>query len=683
MFAAFTASAVVDKSATSTDGEAAIPTISPSATIADCLVFTNYPESAGGYDRGNGRPISEGSLLTDEAMSFFIYFGSTSALGGSRNTNVYRSNPRFSKGVLTLRRDFLDLDQPSSQSRLSIESMIPCPLDLINHLIKSFFEQFHPVFPMIDKEEFFRLLEETISEGTVEEDKKWPQMLLLTSLVTVMLQFTPSLKAWGIQEGPEILAMRCLANAKKLLYEHLDASCVMAVQSMVLLAMSAAGRKGRGTITWTLLGLAVRKAQELGLHRDIKGLGIHHPTLTESVLETRRRTWFCVLIAETYTCIMTGRPLAIHPNDWDTDYPKNDNEDIQNLLRHVELAGIFGSICRFANRARPVDREIFIADIESKLTRWYSIVETSWLSDVWNKWDSRAFMLLIVAYNRIDDAVCLRSAQAVTKMLAAFPAIDLNSDLCCVIFPTVNYGLLMTCTVWIARLMSDGSQETLNNVKRCLDAFDNLRGLLSGANKGWKIVTEYLQMKGIRLPTDDNSGDRTQDNRGDDVPSVHPSPRASRIPMDSLLNGGARGFGDTQNMVAPSDPSLLLGPNSSHLLGLDLGMWWDGTNLFDLAGLGGLVSDAASLASGSTLTPDPAALGEPSPMMGPVGGNSSFVVNGFGTPPPSFHHRNFAAQPQQQLAHSAYNTAAPDKHPKEFYGFQQQQHHQQQQRRPF
>ncbi|KAJ3198739.1 hypothetical protein HDU67_003411 [Dinochytrium kinnereticum] len=213
-------------------------------------------------------------------------------------------------------------------------------------------------------------------------------------------------------------------------------------------------------------------------------------------------------------------------------------------------------------------------------------------------------------------------------MLSAFPAIDLTSDLCCVIFPTVNYGLLMTCTVWIAKFMSDGNRESLENVKCCLDAFDNLRGLLHGASKGWRIVTEYLQMKGIRLPSEDEKG--TEPDGAS--PSVHPSPRQSRIPMDSLLNGTRVPTTNVQDLVIGSDPSVILGSNAP-LLGLDLGMWWDGTNLFDLAGLGGLISDTATMTSTSSATPDQIRFPDSSPPIQTANG-PGFVLNGFGAPVP-------------------------------------------------
>ncbi|KAI8835932.1 hypothetical protein BC829DRAFT_406059, partial [Chytridium lagenaria] len=245
-----------------------------------------------------------------------------------------------------------------------------------------------------------------------------------------------------------------------------------------------------------------------------------------------------------------------------------------------------------------------------------------------------------VAYSRIDDSVCLRSATAVTKMLSAFPAIDLTSDLCCVIFPTVSYGLLMTCTVWIAKFMTEGNKESLENVKCCLDAFDNLRGLSQTANRGRRIVTEYLQMKGIRLPSGDDEGgngnvapndSRRPEEKGP-MQSMMPSPRQSRIPMDSLLNStGARKLHSETHpdLVIGPDPSMMLGTNAP-LLGIDLGMWWDGTNLFDLAGLGGLVSDTPTLASSSSATPEQQQFRFPDSSPSLHNGQNGIVLNAFG-----------------------------------------------------
>ncbi|KAJ3147259.1 hypothetical protein HK101_002249 [Irineochytrium annulatum] len=521
---------------------------------------------------------SEGGMLTDPAGTRFTFFGCTSAIGGNA---MFRSSRRFAKGCLITRGEMTP-HQAAEPAYKSLDEFIPCSPDLVFHLVNYYFEQFHPVFPMIEREKFMKEVMEALNSRKININN-WAFLLLLISLVTVMLQFTPSLRRWNIQESPDELALSCLKVAKKIIDDNLEKSHCSAVQAMLLLAMSAAGRKGRGTLMWMFSGMAVRKAQEMGLHRNLAKAGISHPQLDELANE-RQRTWFCCLIAETYISIMSGRPMAITSQDWDTDYPRDNTEDVTNLLRHVELAGIFASISRFANRAQPVDRDTFIMDVEGRLARWYSILEPSWLDGVFQRWDSKAFMLLMyhsatilfhrAAFNRMEDDVCLNSAQLVVKMFDALPTIDLGSDSCCVIFPTIPYGLMLNCTVFIARLMANGGQgnHLLRSIKRCLQAFDNMRGLSINAMRIERIINEYLSGKGIRLPPNDLSSSMSSSSSlpspsgsTNTAESITSSLKMNRMHMESIVDGMER-------RPTPTSDS-------------DLGMWWDGMNFFDLAGV--------------------------------------------------------------------------------------------------
>ncbi|KAJ3415531.1 hypothetical protein HDV05_004733 [Chytridiales sp. JEL 0842] len=604
----------------------------------------NGPQYTKGAKKGG--PESEGSLLTDPEGSYYIYFGSTSALGGAQNANIFANNPKYTHGILTTSSRLQNASVfyvPPPPTLQPLTDFLPCPPALTKKLCEYYFMQFHPMYPMLDQTWFMKRLEELENSGVVDEKKDWGFVGLLVSVVCVMLQFTPSLAGWEVEDSgsgannninnnnkeeegedggekveerkedvsegkkkrkrkeggnglgsPEDLARICLTVARKILYEHLEKSEIMLVQAMVLLALSAQGRKGKATASWTFAGMAVRKAQELGLHRNLERLGIQHPGLDEKTLDARRKTWFCVLIVDGYVSLMSGRPLAIHPEDWDTDEPKDfDDLRVLHLIRHAELAQIIGSICRYANRAQPLDREGYMKDVQARMEDWMHSLDSMNHKDLEGGvanlaaapyWDPRLKMTLVyhaaiilfrrTAFKRIDDEVCVSSALAITQLISALPAVDKEDETCFVVFPTITYCIMSACTVWISKVVAltpnsktsnstttsaatveedpevkkrkDAEmKEVLGLIEHCLKVLKNLKSLSLGASRGWWMLSQFLHFKGIKL-----------NGRPKMVVKVKVNEE------DSAAAGGGKGDGSVENMRRKSLASGSQGPHA-------------------------------------------------------------------------------------------------------------------------
>jgi hypothetical protein len=137
-------------------------------------------------------------------------------------------------------------------------------MPLVQHLLQYYFDVFHAEFPMVDKQWFMKEFNELLRRQMVDETTQWGFHLLLLSIICVMLQYTPSLKNWeDVKYLPEDLARICLYKARRILYENVEKSDILLVQAMIHLALSAHGRKGRAVVSWTFVGMAVRKSQEV------------------------------------------------------------------------------------------------------------------------------------------------------------------------------------------------------------------------------------------------------------------------------------------------------------------------------------------------------------------------------------------------------------------------------------
>ncbi|KAJ3015935.1 UNVERIFIED_CONTAM: hypothetical protein HDU68_012508 [Siphonaria sp. JEL0065] len=92
----------------------------------------------------------------------------------------------------------------------------------------------------------------------------------------------------------------------------------------------------------------------------------------------------------------TGRPLTIHDNDWDAEYPETTSPEMAALKHHSDLLQIIGSILKFGNRARQVDVDATIAEISGKLDGWWKRLDADWKSLVFHqRWNAKALMALM------------------------------------------------------------------------------------------------------------------------------------------------------------------------------------------------------------------------------------------------------------------------------------------------
>jgi hypothetical protein len=82
---------------------------------------------------------------------------------------------------------------------------------------------------------------------------------------------------------------------------------------------------------WHYVGMAIRMAQDLGLHKNADqwmhgGVSLFSPI----ELQERRRIWYACVIMDKYVSSYIGRPLCIYEQDFDTELPSvNEPEEME------------------------------------------------------------------------------------------------------------------------------------------------------------------------------------------------------------------------------------------------------------------------------------------------------------------------------------------------------------------
>ncbi|EIW59003.1 uncharacterized protein TRAVEDRAFT_123493 [Trametes versicolor FP-101664 SS1] len=96
-------------------------------------------------------------------------------------------------------------------------------------------------------------------------------------------------------------------------------------QALLLLGYREVGI-GAMAQAWMHIGMAVRMAQDLGLHKSAeKWATVGHALFSCAELQERRRIWHGCVIMDKHVCTYIGRPVAISEHDFDTELPQDDD----------------------------------------------------------------------------------------------------------------------------------------------------------------------------------------------------------------------------------------------------------------------------------------------------------------------------------------------------------------------
>ncbi|GLA49688.1 hypothetical protein AnigIFM63604_005660 [Aspergillus niger] len=95
---------------------------------------------------------------------------------------------------------------------------------------------------------------------------------------------------------------------------------LMLVQALALL-LTSIHHLSEPSLCWSILGLVIRKAQTIGLHRDGTSLGL---SLYEC--EIRRRVWWYLVTLDMRVSELSGAANSIISQPWDTNFPTNIND---------------------------------------------------------------------------------------------------------------------------------------------------------------------------------------------------------------------------------------------------------------------------------------------------------------------------------------------------------------------
>ena len=113
---------------------------------------------------------------------------------------------------------------------------------------------------------------------------------------------------------------------------------VSSCQALLLMAYREIGI-GAMAHAWLYLGMAIRMAHDLGMHKAAERWSRKDAGLfTSTELEERRRIWSACVVMDKYVSAYIGRPVYIHERDYDAEPPSA--KEVSTTIRvHDHVTG--------------------------------------------------------------------------------------------------------------------------------------------------------------------------------------------------------------------------------------------------------------------------------------------------------------------------------------------------------
>ncbi|KAI9283399.1 caspase domain-containing protein, partial [Sporodiniella umbellata] len=208
------------------------------------------------------------------------------------------------------------------------------PREFLVEIIQKFFQIEHSTLPVVEKEHFMDAF-----EGRTQP----PPATILTYAIwahtcSILSVHDPIFKKYDVER--EHICNVLWTHITKIVKREYLTPRYATIQALVLICTYPNTYKTFHT-NWMRGGMAIRMAQELGLHRTMEKL-----PLTKDMIEARKRLWYCVYITDRWNCAVMGRPLAIADADCDIELPdtEQDGKDHSVFVNFIKLSGILGEI---------------------------------------------------------------------------------------------------------------------------------------------------------------------------------------------------------------------------------------------------------------------------------------------------------------------------------------------------
>ena len=249
--------------------------------------------------------------------------------------------------------------------RLPVDALELPPRAAVDALLRAYFDHVNPGFPVVDEVLF-------LAQYHARDPRNPPSLLLLHAMLVVgahVLYSDPATRT-----AAKAVFFR---RAKALFDARFERNRDTVVQASLLLSWHTDGPEDVSANAWFWIGVAMRTAMGLGMHRDADG-----STVVAHNKRMWRRVWWLLFRCDVLLALQYGRPRSVRLEDCDVKPLREDDfcdcgpgTQVAFVTHAVGLAVIISRIleARFAIAKTPSDdrvRERTVRELNQALARW-------------------------------------------------------------------------------------------------------------------------------------------------------------------------------------------------------------------------------------------------------------------------------------------------------------------------
>lgn len=236
------------------------------------------------------------------------------------------------------------------------------PRTLVDELLEAYFRHVNPGFPVVDERIF-------MAQYSACDPLNRPPLLLLHAILVVGAHVLYS----HDKEKRDNYKAAFFRRAKTLFDAGFERNRDATVQAALLLTWHTDGPEDTTANAWFWVGVAVRTAMGLGMHRDAD-----RSTLVPHNKRMWRRVWWLLFQSDVWLSLQYGRPQSIHLDDCNVQRPKasdfadcGDDVRPEYMDQMSQLAVIVSEALRARSRASSADARLAaLEQTDDKLANW-------------------------------------------------------------------------------------------------------------------------------------------------------------------------------------------------------------------------------------------------------------------------------------------------------------------------
>ncbi|OJD29891.1 pyrimidine pathway regulatory protein 1 [Diplodia corticola] len=249
------------------------------------------------------------------------------------------------------------------------------PRDVTERLVRNYVERISPLYPYYDRQELWtRYNRVTNAQQLGDNSATQHDLFVVSMMIAISIMTSKFSDSAKIALSSERIFQHALSHS-----DALYQSSFRSLQGTLLL-IQYSYLMPRAASLWDIVGLAMRMALELGLHRDPEELPGH--SLTEPEMELRRCVFWVLYIFDRSICATSHRRLGIADESISTRYPSG--MDGTYFLHNIHFRRIQSELwtVNYLRRGLPLLKdegsyEIWAEGMEQRMWAWRNGVTTN------------------------------------------------------------------------------------------------------------------------------------------------------------------------------------------------------------------------------------------------------------------------------------------------------------------